>query len=141
MQLLGARSERREPEAPGEPDARETIERFEALFARGKNTFWRNEWWGVRTLQNPNDVWGTQEILSEVRPDFGVEAGTFRGGSAAIWAMVLDQVNPDGRVITIDIEDRADQARHLPIVQRKVDFLIGSSTAPEIVDEVKRRVE
>jgi len=46
--------------------------------------------------------WGHEGITS---PDFIVETGTFRGGSAALWAMVLQQINPEGRVITIDIED------------------------------------
>ena len=55
--------------------------------------------------------------------------------------MVLREINPKGRVITIDIEDRADEVRKLPIFQERVDFLLGSSTAPEIVAEVKRRVD
>lgn len=46
------------------------------------------------TWQHPFDLWVAQEILSEVRPDFVVEAGTFQGGSAIIWAMILEHVNP-----------------------------------------------
>ncbi len=36
--------------------------------------------------------------------------------------------NPDGRVITIDVEDNADEARKLAVFPRRVDFLLGSST-------------
>ena len=82
-----------------------------------------------------------QEIISEIKPDFVVEAGTYHGGSAALWAMVLEQVNPSGRVISIDIEDRSEKARKLPICQERVDFIIGSSTDPSIVDQVKQRTE
>jgi len=54
--------------------------------------------------------------------------------------MILEQVNPAGRVITIDVTDITEEARQLPVVQRKVDFLVGSSTDPAIVAEVKKRV-
>jgi cephalosporin hydroxylase len=97
-------------------------------------------WLGIPTMQNPNDVWVTQEIMWEVRPDFIIETGTAFGGSAALWATILEQINPNGRVITIDMGDRVTDARDLPIFQRKVDFLQGSSTAPEILSDVTRRV-
>jgi cephalosporin hydroxylase len=88
------------------------------------------------------DAWIIQEIIVEVTPDYIIEAGTFHGGSAALWALILENVNPNGRVITIDIEDKREKrAISLPISQRRVDFLLGSSTAPEIVAEVERRVQ
>jgi hypothetical protein len=86
-------------------------------------------------------VWIVQEIIVDKRPDFIIETGTLCGGSAALWATILEQVNPEERVITIDILDQAQQARKLPIVQKHVDFLLGSSTAADIVNEVKKRVE
>jgi cephalosporin hydroxylase len=96
----------------------------------------------VRAAQIPNDVWITQEIICDVKPDVIVEAGTYMGGSAALRAMVLQQVNPNGRVITIDIKDYVpSEARDLPIVRGKVDFLLGSSTDPKIVDEIRRHTE
>lgn len=119
---------------------RATIDRFHQLFYESPQTVERNRWMGIQTVQNPNDVWITQEILFEVKPDFVVETGTYQGGSAALWALLLREINPDGRVITIDIEDHAAEARRLPIARERVDFLLGSSTAPEIVAEVKRRV-
>lgn len=101
---------------------------------------WNMSWLGIPTIQNPNDIWITQELISRLKPDFIVETGTWRGGSAVIWAMIQEQVNPSGRVITIDIEDVVDHGALPPIAARKVDFLIGSSTDPEIVSEVTRRV-
>ena len=117
-----------------------TADRFHNLFYKNRNTLERNRWMGIPALQNPNDVWITQEILFEVKPDFVVEAGTFMGGSAVLWAMILREVNPAGRVITIDIRDEVSEAKKLPIFNERVDFLLGSSTAPAIVAEVKRRV-
>jgi cephalosporin hydroxylase len=135
----------REPLAPAGPalDDRAVIEGFFEIWRRQfkeRSGIWKNTWLGIPTLQNPLDVWITQEILYEVKPDFVVEAGTFTGGSAALWATILEHIDPDARVITIDIEDRTAKARKLPIVQRKVDFLQGSSTDPAIVAEVTRRV-
>jgi cephalosporin hydroxylase len=107
---------------------------------RDKGGVWQSTWLGVPTIQNPLDVWVTQEILHAVKPDFVVETGTHRGGSAALWATLLDQINPHGRVITIDINARSEPSRELSVVQRRVDFLVGSSTDPDIVAEVARRV-
>jgi cephalosporin hydroxylase len=100
-----------------------------------------NRWLGVRCQQNPNDAWIHQEIISDVKPDFIIETGTLNGGSAALWATILQQVNPEGRIITIDIKDNATEARKLPIVKQYVDFMIGSSTDSAIVAKVKKRVE
>ena len=128
-------TERRELLSP-----QSTIDRFHNLFYKNPNTIERNRWMGIPTIQNPNDVWITQEILFEVKPDFVVEAGAYMGGSAAMWAMMLREANPSGRVITIDIKDMTSEARKLPIFKERVDFMLGSSTSPEIVEEVKRRV-
>jgi len=114
---------------------------YHQAFYESPNTWRVNKWLGILTEQNPNDVWITQEIIVETRPDFIVETGTLCGGSAALWATILEQVNPEGRVITIDILDQAQKARSLPVVQKHVDFLHGSSTAPGIVGDVRRRVE
>jgi cephalosporin hydroxylase len=124
------------------PNRQQIIDRFLKLWTSPfERTVFQNQWLGVKTLQNPNDMWITQEILFEVKPDFLVEAGTYQGGSAALWAMILEQINPDARVITIDIEDRTAEARKLDVFRRKVDFLLGSSTDPEIVAEVERRTK
>ncbi len=117
------------------------LERFHWHSYHSEETWKNNQWMGVSTFQNPNDVWITQEIIVEVKPDFIVETGTLHGGSAMLWAMMLSQINPEGRVITIDIEDRTTAARELPIFREKVDFLLGSSTDVKIVSEIRSRVQ
>jgi len=134
-----------EPASPVSPGSRpqskqEIIDNFHKLYY--ESVVWdTTRWLGVLSQQNPNDAWIHQEIIVDVKPDIIVEAGTLHGGSAALWATILQQVNPNGRVITIDIEDKAAEAKKLPIVRQYVDFLIGSSTDPAIVAEVKKRVE
>lgn len=119
---------------------REISDRFNVLWGHSDVTWRKNKFLGIRTLQNPLDVWVTFEIIQRVKPDVIVETGTHYGGSAALWAMYLEHVNPEGRVITIDIQNNSAEARELPIWRRRVDYLIGSSTDPAIVEEVRRRV-
>lgn len=117
------------------------VERYQQIWYHTRSTWAQNRWMGIPTDQNPNDIWILQEILFDVKPDLVVECGSFRGGSAAVWAMLLREINPEGRVLSIDIEDRMAEARKLAVVRERVDFLIGSSTAPEIVAEVTRRAQ
>jgi len=118
---------------------RQLLDRFAPLWAANTGAYFGSRWMGIQTLQNPMDLWVIQEILYEVQPDVIIEAGTHKGGSALLWALLLDEIKPGGRVITIDIEDEVAEARDHPRWQQ-VDFLLGSSTDPAIVEEVKRRV-
>src|SRR5262245_36025097 len=105
LNVIQRRSARREL------SRQELIDQFTVMWATSPHGLFQNRWLGVPTMQNPMDVWITQEIISEQKPDVIVEAGTFLGGSAALWATILEEVNPAGRVVTIDIEERADQAK------------------------------
>jgi cephalosporin hydroxylase len=53
-----------------------------------------------------------------------------------LWACILEEVNPGGKVITVDIEDMSAEAREMPLAKRMVEFLIGSSTDPSIVKAI-----
>ena len=119
----------------------DVVDKFHKLWQKNDNTWRDNKWLGVRTLQNPMDIWITQEIIVETKPDFIVETGTFHGGSALVWATILQQVNPNGRVITVDIEDHTQEVKNLPLWKEKVEFFLGSSVAPEVVGAVRKRVE
>jgi cephalosporin hydroxylase len=143
-----------------EAEKKEAIDRFHKISYEQQFGYWfhpvqgglphtQNEkgygtpsrWIGIVTAQNPFDAWIHQEIIAEVKPDFIVETGTYFGGSAIMWAMVFEQVNPTGRVLTVDIDDKLDQARKVPIFNEKVDFFKGSSTDAKIVAEITKRVQ
>jgi len=127
---------------PLTPEERKLVDEFQYLFAAKTGGVFESHWFGIRTLQHPFDLWVTQEIISEVVPDLVVEAGTYRGGSSIIWAMLLEHLNPRASVLTIDIKDmRAKKAKEMPIARRKVEFLLGGSTDPEIVAGVKQRAK
>jgi cephalosporin hydroxylase len=121
--------------APSKEDVRATTDAFHRLFYEtgyAKREGWSNpRWMGVETWKCPLDLWVYQEIVAEVRPDLIVECGTAYGGSALFLAGVLDALG-SGRVLSIDITRRDGRPRH-----PRVEFLLGSSTAPEIVDRVR----
>lgn len=126
-----------EAESSKRPDE-EVIRDFYELWFHAADTWQRNEWFGLQTLQNPFDVWVTQEILWEVKPDLIIETGTFKGGSTLLWATLLEQINPDAKIVTIDVRNLNEKARSHPLWEKYVTFLEGGSTDPEIVAEVER---
>lgn len=96
---------------------------------------WTNTYWmGVQTLKCPFDLWIYQEILYELRPDVIVECGTASGGSALFLASICDLLD-HGRLITIDLV-RRDNLPHHP----RIEYVIGSSTSPEVVEWVRAEV-
>jgi cephalosporin hydroxylase len=72
-----------------------------------------------------------QEIISELRPALVVETGTYMGGSALFMATVMDALD-SGRVVSIDKQ----HVRPLPTHPR-VEYVLGSSVAPEVVEQVR----
>jgi cephalosporin hydroxylase len=93
-------------------------------------------WLGYGMFKWPTDLWNYQEIIVQTKPDVIVETGTHRGGSALFLASICDLIDK-GEVISIDIDDtyRATQPKH-----PRITFLSGSSTDPNIVAEIKRRI-
>jgi cephalosporin hydroxylase len=91
-------------------------------------------WLGQPIWQDVLDLWTIQEALSEVRPALLIECGTNRGGSALFYANLFDLMD-HGRVITVDVE-RLHSLEH-----PRVEFLIGSSIDPAIVERMRAAVE
>ena len=98
--------------------------------AHGRGTITLS-WFGYRTLKSPLDLWTYQEILVEPRPDLVVECGTRFGGGAYYIATLLDLIG-HGQVVTVDIEALKGRPVH-----RRISYLLGSSTDPAIVGQVR----
>ncbi len=153
LPLLGACSKPC-PKPPAQPDAmqlqvkvpvpveltqEQIVDKFHNVVY--KSYAWdKTTWLGVHAQQNPNDIWSYQEIFYQTKPDFVIEAGTNRGGGAMVWASLLSLINPKGKVLTIDIEDKLAEARKQPLFKQKVEFFLGSSTSDKIVNAIKKRV-
>lgn len=95
---------------------------------------WRDDtaWLGVPTQKCPLDLWIYQELLYELRPDLIIETGTYNGGSALYLGSMCDLIGT-GRVVSIDIAPQQPLPSH-----PRVEFLTSSSTAPEIVERMRR---
>jgi cephalosporin hydroxylase len=98
--------------------------------ATWKNTFWM----GVATQKLPLDMWIYQEVLYMVRPDFILETGTRRGGSALFLCQMMDLIGGACEVVTVDIRAPAKPPQH-----PRLTYLTGSSIDDAIVAEVRRR--
>src|ERR1700682_4510707 len=106
---------------PLSPEDEEVVRRFHELYYRRWLPGNRKKeeladtlnlsWFGHHLMKCPLDLWIYQELLVRTRPDFVVETGTWRGGSALYFAMLFDQLG-SGRVITIDIQAQPDCPRH-----------------------------
>lgn len=105
---------------------------FLVLFhEKGNSTYSEMRWFGSHILKTPMDLLIYQEILNELKPDVVVETGTYKGGSALFLSHMMDLIGK-GRVITIDIEAHPEVPKH-----DRIKYLVGSSTDPAIVQQVK----
>ncbi|GAC1316759.1 MAG: CmcI family methyltransferase [Thermoleophilaceae bacterium] len=95
------------------------------LIAKTGN-FASTSWAGTPIWQNVLDLWTIQETISELRPALLIETGTNRGGSATFYAHLMDILDT-GRVLTIDVV-KLHELDH-----PRIEFLRGSSTAPQVV--------
>jgi len=83
-----------------------------------------------------------QQIIYEVQPDFIVETGTWRGGSALYWAHTLHGMGlENSRVLTVDIQNLTQGASQHFLWKQYVQFFLGSSTDPAVVSRIAERVK
>lgn len=139
--MLGMHLLSREAEPPSIPPADpEVINRFTMLYHR--RAVWSLPYWlGINVRQGAPDLLVTQEIITELKPDFIVETGTKYGGSALFYASILDHVNPSGRVITVDINPQVEQASKLPLFRKYVRVIKGDSVGPSTLDQIAAAVK
>ncbi len=130
-----ARKRRRtgSPSAAAVDDPTAVVDSFHRLYYES-NAFTRTSWLGVSALKCPLDLWIYQEIIHDLKPDLIIECGTASGGSALFLASICDLVG-NGRVITIDIEDKPGRPQH-----PRITYLHGSSISPAILEQVKSAV-
>ena len=103
---------------------------------------WNSLWFqNVRIIKNPLDLWMLQQTAYESRPDYIVETGTWQGGSALWWAHTLTGMGLEhARVLTVDIQDLTKSAASHPLWKKHVEFFLGSSTDPKIVETIAEKV-
>jgi len=95
-------------------------------------------WMGRPIIQLPEDMIRTQEVIWQVKPDVIIETGIAHGGSL-IYNASLCKAMGKGRVIGVDIEIRPHNREAIEAhpMSELITMIEGSSTAPEIVSQVK----
>lgn len=127
------------------------------LYAGGKYGYSYNfTWLGRPIIQYPQDTVGLQELIWQVRPDLIIETGIAHGGSlifsASMLALLdyceaienkstLDPATSMRKVIGVDIDIRAHNRTAIEAhpMSRRIEMIEGSSVAPDVVAEVRRR--
>src|SRR5688500_15928287 len=96
-------------------------------------------WMGRPVIQLPEDMIRVQEAIFQVKPTVIVETGVAHGGSLVFSASLLKTMGVEGRVIGVDIEIRPHNRRAIEehFLFPYITLIEGSSTAPEIVKQVK----
>lgn len=90
---------------------------------------------GIPCFQNPLDMWIIQEIIFETKPNIIIECGSFMGGTSLFLAHLLDNINIDGRIFSIDVENKS-RANHPKIIK-----LTGMSTSAMIFRQISDVIE
>lgn len=116
-------------------------DRLSALRVAQDSGEWNNLFLGIPILQFPNDLMTYQRLLFEVKPDVVVETGTFHGGLTLYLAMVLENINERGLVLTVDMDDAASNdlrgSRDIrQSLKDRIRFFHGSSTDTGIVEQM-----
>jgi cephalosporin hydroxylase len=99
-------------------------------------------WLGRPIVQLPEDMIRMQEVIYRVQPDVIIETGVAHGGSLIYYAS-LCKIIERGRVIGVDIEIRPHNRRAIEAheLSRLITLVEGSSTSPQVVQQVHSQVK
>ena len=121
---------------------------FEAISRQWVRVGWNQKyqytfsWMGRPVIQLPEDMVRMQEVIYRLQPDIIIETGVAHGGSLIFYASLCRAMDK-GRVVGVDIEIRPHNrlAIESHALAGLVTLIEGSSTAPEVVQQVGRLIE
>ena len=95
-------------------------------------------WLGIPIIQEPADIVMMQELIWQEKPDVIIETGVAHGGSAILYASVLELLGK-GEVVGVDVEIREHNRKAIiehPLSKR-IQLIEGNSIDPVIVKKVE----
>jgi cephalosporin hydroxylase len=115
------------------------INLFHLIYYNSKESWPKNTFLGYPVLQNPNDLYLYQEIVSKVYPPFIIQTGVLRGGSILYLACLLDLIGADKDAVVIGIDivltKETKQLNH-----PRIRLIEGSSTDTSTIERIKEIV-
>ena len=113
-----------------------TLQDFHKVWYESGHTWVWTSFLGVGMMKNPMDLWVYQELITKIRPKTILETGTFAGGSALWFAVLMDALDiTDGRVITVDLD------AHRRCQHDRIPFVAGDSTNPALAAALMAELE
>ena len=99
-------------------------------------------WLGIPIIQYPNDIVMMQELIWKIRPDVIIETGIAHGGSAILYASILELLGK-GEIIAIDVEIRKQNrlAINSHPLSKRISLIEGSSLDKGVINEVKSKIK
>ena len=99
------------------------------------------QWMGVPIFQFAEDIVMMQELLWTIKPDVLVECGVAHGGSALMYASMMELAGK-GRVIGVDVEIRPHTWKNIEgsTLSDRITLIEGSSTDSETVAAVASHI-
>ena len=99
-------------------------------------------WMGRPIIQLPEDMVRLQEVIYALKPDVLIETGVAHGGSLIFYASLFEAMGK-GRVIGVDIEIREHNRAAIEghEMKKRIELIVGSSTAPDVLDQVKAQIK
>jgi len=96
-------------------------------------------WLGRPIIQFPQDILAIQEIIWEAKPDLIIETGIAHGGSAILYASILELIGGSGHVLGIDIDIRAHNRLEIDkhSMAKRITLIEGSSTDDSVAQQVR----
>jgi len=120
------------------------IQRVQYLALTNKNQYF-NTWLGVRVLQNPTDLITYADLIYKIKPGTIIETGTCCGGLTLFLSSMMEYVNPDGKVISVDIDDHdwnntLKSGKVPAMLGKRIVFIKGDSTSKTVVKSVLENI-
>jgi len=100
----------------------------------------KNTWLGESCWKLPMDAFVIAELIFKLEPDFVIETGTGKGGSALFYASIMELMG-HGEVITCDITRKHDLDNHpLRKITERISFFEGDSVSEWTLGQIKELV-
>jgi cephalosporin hydroxylase len=99
-------------------------------------------WLGRPIIQIPEDIVRFQELIFMLKPNIIVETGIAHGGTAVLFASILNLINNRGRVLAIDINIRKENLKAIKNhpLSKYIKLFKGSSIDNETFKKVKKNI-